>query len=110
MAIKFGKALGCHVTVVSRSNDKRKSCIEDLKADNYVDMSNPDEVKAAAGSFDMIINTISAKWKPSTYTKMLKVYGKMIVLGAPPEALELRAADLFVGNKTIAGSLIGGTK
>ena len=60
MAVKIGKAMGCHVTVVSRSNDKRKTCIEDLKADNYVNMSDPDEVKAAANSFDMIINTISA--------------------------------------------------
>jgi len=62
--------------VVSRNNAKRKTAIEDLKADNYVDMSNPDEVAQAAGKFDMIINTLSAKFDFGTYLTMLKVRGK----------------------------------
>jgi len=110
MAVKIGKALGAHVTVVSRNNAKRKISIEDLKADNYVDMSNSDEVAQAAGKFDMIINTISAKYDFSSYLTMLKVRGKIIVVGAPPDALPLAAFGIIGGNKTIAGSLIGGTK
>jgi len=46
----------------------------------------------------------------STYLELLNVRGKMICVGAPPEALEVRVSNLFMGNKTIAGSLIGGTK
>ena len=110
MAVKIGKAMGCHVTVVSRNNEKKKTCIEDLKADNFIDMSNPDEVKASAKNFNMIINTISAKYDINAYANMLKCHGKMIIVGAPPEPLQLSSMSLIFGSKTIAGSLIGGIK
>jgi D-arabinose 1-dehydrogenase-like Zn-dependent alcohol dehydrogenase len=110
MAVKIGKAMGCHVTVVSRNAAKKKTCIEDLKADSFIDMSNADEVKASAKNFDMIVNTISAFYDVNAYAKMLKCHGTMIIVGAPPMPLTLTCGALIGGAKTIAGSLIGGIK
>ena len=73
-------------------------------------MSNPDEVKASAKNFNMIINTISAKYDINAYANMLKCHGKMIIVGAGPEPLQLSSMSLIFGSKTIAGSLIGGIK
>lgn len=110
MAVKIGKAMGCHVTVVSRNAAKKKTCIEDLKADSFIDMSNPDDVKASVKNFDMIVNTISAKYDVNAYANMLKCHGTMIIVGAPPEPLALSSTALIFGGKKIAGSLIGGVK
>ena len=59
MALKFAKAMGIHITVISR-NSSKKEMLKDLKIDGFLDMSKPDEVKAASKNFDFMIDTISA--------------------------------------------------
>lgn len=110
MAIKIGKAMGAKVSVISRNNAKKEHCFKDFQIDGYLDMSNADEVKAHTKKFDFIINTISADHDINGALSLLNIDGKMILVGAPPVPLPVSAFAFIGGRRTLAGSLIGGTK
>jgi uncharacterized zinc-type alcohol dehydrogenase-like protein len=60
MAVKFAKAMGAHVTVISRGKSKMKDALEGLGADAFVDSTDAEERKAAADSFDFLLDCIGA--------------------------------------------------
>lgn len=107
MALKFAKAWGCDTTVISRGKGKKESALA-LGADNFIDSTDPDEMKAAEGSIDFIINCIAADHDIASYMKLLNTFGKMVLVAIPPSQLPIKAFDLIGGNKSIVGSLIGG--
>ena len=107
MALKFAKAWGCHTTVISRGKGKKESALS-LGADNFIDSTNPDEMKAASGSINFIINCVAADHDIASYMELLDVHGKMVLVAIPPSQLPLKAFHLIHGDKTLAGSLIGG--
>jgi len=110
MAVKFGLAFGAHVTVISRGHAKKIDALHGLKAHAYLDSSDKDALSAAAGTFDIILSTVSAPYDPTTYLNLLALDGKMIIVGAPPIPLAVGAANLIFGRKSMAGSSIGGIK
>ncbi|CAJ1433125.1 unnamed protein product, partial [Effrenium voratum] len=110
MAVLIGKAMGAEVTVLSRSESKRDEAMKELKADKFIVTTDTAQVDSVKGSIDFMISTIAAKYEPAMYLGMLKTNGQMVLVGAPPEPLELHAFQLIPGRKTIAGSMIGGIK
>jgi len=108
MAVKIGVAFGCHTTVISRGISKREDSLNLLKAHAFLDSTNESDMRAAASSFDFIISSVSAKFNVGMYLGLLEADGKFIVVGAPPDALDVGASQLIFGRKTFAGSLIGG--
>eukprot|EP00897_Mesotaenium_endlicherianum_P001982 jgi/Mesen1/1811/ME000140S00755 len=110
MAVKMGKALGLKVVVLSRSADKEFEARQLLGADSYLVSKDDSAMKAAAGTLDYIIDTVSAKHDLGPFLTLLKVDGKYIVVGVPPEPFSIAAGQLAGGRKLIAGSLIGGIK
>ena len=110
MAVKIGLAFGCHVTVLSRGTSKKHDVLNNLKAHAFVDVTNEEEVRAAGGSFDFIVDTISAKHDVNMYVGLLAVDGKFIVVGASPEQLEFNPSAFIFGRKVLGGSLIGGVR
>jgi uncharacterized zinc-type alcohol dehydrogenase-like protein len=71
--------------------------------------ANKDEVKAAAGSLDLIINTISATFDPEVYlSTLLKINGVMCLVGLPSTTLAVEPGNVVFGRRSFAGSLIGG--
>lgn len=109
MAVKLGASLGAEVTVLSTSASK-KADAEKLGAHHFVVTSDEDQVKQVAGTFDFIINTISAQHEYNFYLQMLKLDGTMILVGVPPEAPSVAAFNLIMKRRRLAGSLIGGIK
>ena len=107
MAVKFGVALGAHVTVLSRGAAKRESALDDLKAHAYVDVTSEEELRGATGSFDFILDTIAAQHDLGLYVSLLARDGKLVMVGAPPDALALHAFPLILGRKSVGGSSIG---
>ncbi len=107
MAVKLGASMGAEVTVLSRSPEKQKDANE-LGAHHFELTSKPENMKKLAGSFDFIIDTVSAKHDYNEYLQLLKTNGVMIVLGVPPEPSDVSAFNLIFGRKSIAGSLVGG--
>lgn len=110
MAVKFAKAFGAKITVISTSPNKKKEAIEHLGADSFVVSSDQDEMQAAMGTLDGIIDTVSAVHSLIPLLGLLKSHGKLVLVGLPEKPLELPAFPLLAGRKMIAGSCIGGIK
>jgi uncharacterized zinc-type alcohol dehydrogenase-like protein len=107
MAVKLAHAMGAEVTVLSRTLSKKDEGLK-LGADNYYATSDPETFKKLAGSFDLIINTVSAVVDLNEFLSLLAVDGTMVNVGAPPESLAVNAFSLVGGRKSFAGSMIGG--
>lgn len=110
MAVKIGKAMGLEVTVFSTSEKKRSEATEHLGAAHFVVSKDAEQMKAIANSLDGIIDTVSAKHPLMDYLATLKVDGKLVMVGVPPEPLDLVVAPLIFGRRAVGGSLIGGIK
>ena len=107
MAVKFGVAFGAEVTVLSTSASKRKDA-EALGAHQFVVTTDEEQVAAVKGSFDFIIDTVSAKHDLTLYLSLLKTNGIHICVGAPSEPYEVPAFSLLAGRKSVVGSGAGG--
>ncbi len=107
MAVKFGKAFGCEVTVLSTSASKEKEARE-LGATHFVVSTDEAAMKAAAGTLDGIVDTVSAKHDIGAYMQLLDTHGKLVIVGVPPEPFNLHAFNVIGGGKAVIGSLIGG--
>lgn len=108
VAVKFAKAFGMKVTVISTSPSKKEEAMDRLGADSFIVSSNPKEMQAAMCTMDGIIDTVSADHAIMPLTFLLKPQGKMILLGLPTKPFELPAYALIMGGKVLAGSAMGG--
>lgn len=107
LAIKMAKAMGAHTTMITGSPGKVADA-ERLGADDVVLTSDEEQVGAHAGSFDLIINTISGEHDVNAYLPYLSRKGVLCYVGAPQVPLPLVMGLLIFGDKVMAGSLIGG--
>lgn len=107
MAVKFAKAMGAEVTMLTSSAGKAEDAAK-LGADHVIVTTDSDAVAAAAGSLDLIINTIANPHDPNPYIFMLARRGMMCLVGAPDQPLSLMSAALLTGDRELSGSLIGG--
>jgi uncharacterized zinc-type alcohol dehydrogenase-like protein len=108
MAVKFGHALGAHVTVLSHSPGKRDDALK-LGADDFLVTREENIFKENAGRFDFIIDTVSAKHDYNAYLGLLRRDGIMVLVGVPEPTL-LAAPALIMKRRRLAGSLIGGIR
>ena len=100
-------AMGAEVTMLSTSNSKEADARK-LGAQHFGLTSDPATFKALAGTFDLIIDTISAPHDYNKYLGLLRLEGAMVLLGVPPEPTPVAAGSLIFGHKVLTGSLIGG--
>jgi uncharacterized zinc-type alcohol dehydrogenase-like protein len=107
MAVKIAHALGAEVTVLSQSLKKREDGLR-LGADHYYATSDPGTFEQLAGTFDLIINTVSAAIDLDAYLGLLAVDGTLVNVGAPGEPLSLDVFSLIEARRSFAGSMIGG--
>ncbi|KAK6134966.1 hypothetical protein DH2020_031303 [Rehmannia glutinosa] len=110
VAVKFAKAFGAKVTVISTNPDKKEEAIKNLGVDSFLVSRDQDQMMAAAGTMDGILDTVSAHHAVQPLLNLLKPNGKLIILGVIPKPLELPVFPLLSGRKTVAGSGIGGMK
>ncbi|KMZ66296.1 cinnamyl alcohol dehydrogenase [Zostera marina] len=109
MAVKFGKAFGLNVTVISTSISKKDEALNLLGADKFVISSDKQQMEESSNSLDFLIDTASGDHPFDPYMSLLKVGGICTLVGFPSE-IKLSPASLNLGAKTIAGSLTGGTQ
>lgn len=110
VAVKIGKAFGLKVTVISSSSRKESEALDRLGADSFLVSSDPEKMKAAFGTMDYIIDTVSAVHALAPLLSLLKTNGKLVTLGLPEKPLELPIFPLVLGRKLVGGSDIGGVK
>ena len=109
MAVKLAHAMGADVTVLSQSLKKQEDGLR-LGADHYFATSDAGTFEALAGSFDLIINTVSAAIDISSYLQLLTLDGALVNVGAPAEPLPVNVFSLIMGRRSFAGSAIGGIR
>ncbi|GMT99567.1 NAD(P)-dependent alcohol dehydrogenase [Corallococcus caeni] len=109
MGVKFARAMGAEVTVLSQSLSKKEDGLR-LGAHHYYATKDPETFQKLAGSFDLIVNTVSAKIDVNAYLSLLALDGALVNVGAPPEPLAVNVFSLIMPRRVFTGSLIGGIR
>lgn len=110
MGIKLAHAMGAQTVAITTSDSKRDDALR-LGADAVINSRNADEMAAHMGSFDFILNTVAASHSLDSFLMLLKRDGTMTLVGVPDQPHPSpNIGALIFGRKSLAGSLIGGTK
>src|SRR5215218_7706841 len=107
MGVKLAHAFGAHVVVFTTSPNKKDDALK-LGADEVVVSRNANEMQPHAGSFDFILDTVSADHDIGALLDLLAVDGNLTLVGAPPKPLSVLAFNLIMGRRSLSGSNIGG--
>lgn len=107
MGVKFAHAFGAHVVVFTTSLGKKEDALR-LGANEVVISRDKDEMSKYAGSFDFILDTVSAEHDVNAYLQLLKPEGTHCMVGAPATPLPVSAFSLIGGRHSLSGSNIGG--
>jgi len=107
MGVKFAHALGAHVVLFTTSPNKKDDALR-LGADEVVISKNADEMAKHAGSFDFILDCVSADHDINALLGLLRRDGNLTLVGAPEKPLNIAAFNLLFGRKSLSGSPIGG--
>ena len=107
MGVKLAAAMGAKVTVLSQSLKKMEDGLR-LGASEYYATSDPETFTKLAGSFDLILNTVSANLDLTAYLSLLDVDGTLVELGMPEHPMTVPVVPLLSMRRSLAGSLIGG--
>jgi len=106
VAIKIAKAMGAEVVVFTRSESK----LEDAKrlgADEVVLSTDQAQMENYARKLHFILDTVSAKHDINVYLNLLRHDGSVVVVGLPPEPIEVNAFSIVTGRRSVSGSNIG---
>jgi uncharacterized zinc-type alcohol dehydrogenase-like protein len=109
MGVKFAHALGAHTVLFTTSANK----VEDgkrLGADEVVISKDAAQMQKHAGSFNFILDCVSADHDINAYLNLLGVNGNMVLVGAPEKPFPVSAFSLLFGRRSLSGSIIGGIK
>ena len=109
MGLKFAHAFGAHVVLFTTSPNKTADA-KRLGADEVVISKNPDEMQKHAGSFNFILDAVSAEHDLNAYLQLLKLDGTMTLVGAPEKPAPLYSFNLIMGRRSLAGSANGGIR
>ena len=109
MGVKFSHALGAHVAVFTTSPDKKDDALR-LGADEVIVSRNTAEMEKHEGTFDFILDTVSAQHDINSYLALLARDGNITLVGAPPQPLNVAAFSLIGGRHSLSGSAIGGIR
>jgi uncharacterized zinc-type alcohol dehydrogenase-like protein len=107
MGVKFAKAFGAQVVLFTTSPGKVADG-KRLGAHEVVVSTDEKQMAAQAGSFDFILDAVSAQHDLNAYLNLLRRDGNMVLVGAPEKPLPLAAFPLLMRRRSLSGSLIGG--
>ena len=107
MGVKFAHALGAHVVVFTTSPNKKEDAHR-LGADEVVVSRNADEMQKHAGSFDFILDAVSAEHDINAFIQLLRRDGNITMVGAPDKPLPVSVFGLIFKRRSFSGSPIGG--
>jgi len=106
-AVMFAAALGANVTAISHTHSK-ESDAKAMGAKHFIATGDKGSFKQNRRKFDLIICTVNADNMPMTdYLSMLKVHGKLTMVGAPEKPLQLPVFPLLLNGVSLGGSAIG---
>jgi len=104
LAVQFAAKMGCQTVAVARGTDKAPLALE-LGAHHYVDSTTQNvagELNRLGGA-RVVLSTVTNAKAMSAAIAGLAVDGKLIVIGASPEAIEISPLLLILGRRSILG-------
>ncbi len=107
MAVKFAKAFGAQVVLFTTSSSKVADG-KRLGAHEVVVSTDESQMAAHAGTFDFILDAVSATHDINAYLNLLKRDGHLVLVGAPEKPIPVGAFALLMRRRSLSGSLIGG--
>ncbi|GAA5062962.1 NAD(P)-dependent alcohol dehydrogenase [Streptomyces similanensis] len=107
MGVKIAHALGAEVTVLSQSLRKKDDGLK-LGADHYYATSDPQTFEDLKGTFDLILNTVSAPLDFGGFLSLLRTDGTLVNVGLPEEPVRIVLQSLFGDRRSMSSSGIGG--
>src|SRR5688500_4534962 len=102
MGVKLAHALGAHVVVFSTSPSKKDDALR-LGADEVVISRNANEMANHVGSFDFILDAVSADHDINAYINLLRRDGNITLVGAPAQPLAAAAFGLIMRRRSLSG-------
>lgn len=106
MGVKIAKAMGASVTVLSRSTAKKEQAAA-LGAE-ILAHSDDEAMKAAAYSFDVVLDTVSSPHEIAPIMSTLKIGGAYVCIGAIGQPVGVVPMGLIFNHYSLEGSLVGG--
>jgi uncharacterized zinc-type alcohol dehydrogenase-like protein len=108
MAVKIATAMGAEVTLFTTSPGKADDA-KALGAEHVVISKDAAQMEGAAGTLDLIIDSVAAPHDLDPYLATLARNGSLVLLGVPPESHPSPNVGNFIrGRRSLSGSLIGG--
>lgn len=107
MGVKFAHALGAHTVVFTTSESKREDAMR-LGADEVVLSRDANQMQKHMGSFDFILDAVSAEHDINAYLHLLGRNGNLTLVGVPEQPLPVAAFSLLINRRSLSGSIIGG--
>src|ERR1700683_647004 len=96
MGVKFAHALGAHGGLFTTSPNKKEDALR-LGADEVVISRNADEMAKHAGSFDFILDAVSADHDINALLGLLRRDGNLCLVGAPEKPFPVSSFNLILG-------------
>lgn len=109
MGVKYAKAMGAEVWVITSSPEKAEAA-KSYGADGVIVSSSPEEMQKAVNQFDFLLDTIPKAHDLEPYLKLLNIHGTVCLVGPIEPMPGFHSGSVIGGQKSIAGSGIGGIK
>ncbi|MBW2458431.1 MAG: NAD(P)-dependent alcohol dehydrogenase [Deltaproteobacteria bacterium] len=106
MALQFLRAWGCEVTAFTSSDAKREEALK-LGAKDTINSRDVKAIEGAAGRFDLVLSTVNVKLDWNAYLGTLRPRGRLHLVGATLEPLDLSVFPLMMGQRSVSGSPVG---
>jgi uncharacterized zinc-type alcohol dehydrogenase-like protein len=107
MALKFAHAFEAYVVQFTTSESKINDALK-LGADEVVISKDPAQMDKQTGSFDLIIDCVSADHDINAYLKLLRLDGTLCMVGLPEQPVSISPFAIVTNRRSFSGSMIGG--
>jgi alcohol dehydrogenase, propanol-preferring len=108
LGIQYAAKLGYRVAAIARGSEKAELAMQ-LGADHYIDSVTTDPAAALQelGGAAAIVATASSGASMSPLIAGLAPRGKLMVVGAAEDPIEVGTSDIIFGTRSLVGSLTG---
>ena len=107
MGLKFAKAWGCEVTAFTSHESKAEEA-RGFGAHRVISSRDSDALRKAANSLDLLLVTVNVPLDWPVLLQTLKPKGRLHLVGAVLEPMQIPALALIFGQKSVSGSPTGG--
>jgi uncharacterized zinc-type alcohol dehydrogenase-like protein len=109
MGLKFAHSFGSHTVLFTTSPNKSEDA-KKLGADEVVISKDPDAMAKHNGTFDFILDCVSAPHAADPYMNLLRLNGVLCQVGLPDQPTSVSGFALITNRRSLSGSMIGGMK